>query len=368
MDVCPSTAQGSEKIRRTLITPAFSVNSVACICGFSQFFRANVKNGAVLVVFVGLQRPHANCITKLRIMPVSIQGVIGRISPKTKGMIYGFLGMAGFSVTLPATRVAVAYLNPIVVGLGRALVAAAFAAVLLVMTRQRLPGREQLKGLVIVALGVIVGFPLLSTLAMRELPASHAAIIAGILPLMTAIAAVFRASERPSPGFWVVSVIGGAVVIAFAFVSGAGSLQTADILLFGSIVVCGLGYAEGGRLARDLGGWQVIAWALVLSAPVLVAPVAWAVFQHGLTAPLSAWLGFGYVSLVSQFLAFILWYQGLALGGVARVSQIQLLQPFLTILAAALLLGEAITAMTLGFAFAVVAIVAAGRMMPVIQR
>ena len=290
------------------------------------------------------------------------------VSAESKGFTLGFLAIAGFSLTLPATRVAVAHLDPTLVGLGRSLVAAVLAALLLWLTRQPLPTRSQLKSLVLVAAGVIIGFPLLSAWAMQQLPAAHAAIVIAVLPLFTAIAGAIRMRERPSAGFWITSLAGSALVIAFAVASGAGSLQTADIMLLAAAALCAVGYAEGGRLAKRMGGWQVICWALVLTAPFLVIPVAWAVYRHGISAPTAAWLGFAYVSVISQFFAFFLWYQGLALGGVVRVSQIQLAQPFLTISASALLLGEHITPMMLGFALAVAATIALGRSMPVARR
>ena len=288
---------------------------------------------------------------------------------ETRGLWYGVWGVAGFSLTLPATRVAVAHLDPVLVGLGRALVAAVLAAVLLAVTRQAWPARQHFKSLLIVVAGAIVGFPLLSSWAMRDVPAAHAAIMVGIVPLATTLAAVFRTGERPSLGFWLTSVMGGVTVITFAFISGAGQLQAADILLLMGVAAVALGYAEGGRLAQTLGGWQVICWALVIAAPLLLVPVGWVAWQQDFSGlgdvPWSAWLGFAYVSVVSQWLAFFLWYHGMALGGVARVGQIQLLQPFLTLAAAGLLFGESVTGTILAFAMIMVVIVTVGKNMPV---
>jgi drug/metabolite transporter (DMT)-like permease len=277
------------------------------------------------------------------------------------GLWYGLLGVFSFSLTLPATRVAVAYLDPTVVGLGRALVAAALAALLLKATRQRLPTRAELRSLAIVASGVILGFPFLSAWALRQVPAAHGAIVIGLLPLATAFAAAIRVGERPSWQFWLASLAGSAIVIGFALVSGGGGLQLADLALLAAVAAGALGYAEGGRLARTLGGWQVISWALVLAAPFISIPVGIALWQHGAAAPPSAWLAFSYVAVVSQFLGFFAWYRGLALGGVARVSQIQLLQPFLTLVASALLLHEQITLATVLVALVVMLTVALGR-------
>jgi drug/metabolite transporter (DMT)-like permease len=290
------------------------------------------------------------------------------IDPKMLGLGYGFLGVLGFSLTLPATRAAVTDLDPTIVGLGRAVVAALLAMTALWATHQPLPNRKHWGSLLIVAAGVILGFPLLSAWAMQQLPAAHGAVVLGLMPLATAIAGTFRAGERPSHGFWIASIAGSTTVILFAVISGAGQIQGADVALLGAGVAAAVAYAEGGRLARCLGGWQVISWALVLAAPLLILPVAIAVWQHGLVASPTAWLGFGYVSIVSQFLAFFAWYQGLAMGGVARVGQIQLLQPFLTIFASALLLGEAIAPITIGAAAVVVTTVAFGKKAAVQRR
>ena len=285
---------------------------------------------------------------------------VGHASADRAGLWYGLLGVLSFSLTLPATRVAVAFLDPTVVGLGRALVAALLAAALLAATRQRLPTRAELRSLAIVASGVILGFPFLSAWALRQVPAAHGAIVIGLLPLATAFAAAVRVGERPSWQFWLASLAGSTVVIVFALVSGGG-LEMADLALLGAVAAGALGYAEGGRLARTLGGWQVISWALVLGAPFISIPVGIALWQHGAAAPPSAWLAFSYVAVISQFLGFFAWYRGLALGGVARVSQIQLLQPFLTLVASALLLHEQVTLATVLVALVVMLTVALGR-------
>ena len=284
-----------------------------------------------------------------------------RIKRETLGLGYGFVGVLGFSLTLPATRAAVADLNPIVVGLGRAVVAAVLAMIVLWATRQPLPKRKYWRSLIIVAAGVIFGFPLLSAWAMQQLPASHGAIIIGLIPLATAITATVRVGERPSAKFWLASIVGSLAVVLFTFVSGSGEIQVADVTLLGAVVAAAISYAEGGYLAQIMGGWQVICWALVIASPVLVFPVAIAIFQHGLIASPTAWLGFGYVSIISQFVAFFAWYHGMAIGGIARVSQMQLLQPFLTIMFSALLLGEQITPIMFIAAGVVIASVAFGK-------
>ncbi len=288
-----------------------------------------------------------------------------RVHPENMGLASGFLGVITFSLTLPATHLAVADLDATVVGLGRAVVAAILAVVLLKATRQPLPSQRHLPSFVIIVAGVIVGFPLLSAWAMRSLPAAHGAIILGILPLATAMAGTLRTGDRPSPAFWLCSSLGSTVVVVFAILAGGGSLQMADMALLGAVAAAAIGYAEGGRLSRELGGWQVICWALVLSAPFLAVPVALIIVHQGLHASLQSWLGFGYVSVFSMFLGFFAWYHGLAIGGVARVSQLQLLQPFLTLFASALLLHEQITRITIVTALVVVAMVAVGKKAPI---
>lgn len=277
------------------------------------------------------------------------------------GYAYGLLGVFIFSLTLPATRIAVSELDPIFVGLGRALGAATLAAILLIITRQKLPAWQNLSSLCIVIGGVVIGFPLLSALAMRDEPASYGAVITGLLPLSTALCGVWRGGERPSLHFWMFALAGSGLVLLFALISGAGTIHFADWALLGAVAAAGLGYAEGTVLAKTLGSWQVICWSLVLSVPILL-PI---VLHHAPTSVASvsrlAWGGFFYVSLFSMFLGFFAWYRGLGLGGIARVGQLQLLQPFLTILASAILLGEPLALTTLGFAAGVIVCVALGK-------
>jgi len=282
-------------------------------------------------------------------------------SRENAGYVYGLLGVLGFSLTLPATRIAVADLNPTFVGLGRALVAATLAALLLIVTKQSWPGWANVRSLLVVAAGVVIGFPLLSAWAIQRVPSNHGAIMLGILPLATAVAGALRAGERPSLQFWVTSVAGSLTIVGFALVSGGGTLHLADWALLGAVGSAALGYAEGGRLARTLGGWQVICWALLLAVPFILIPVLVSAASGPPVASPTAWLGFAYVSVVSMLLGFFAWYRGLALGGVARVGQIQLLQPFFTLAASAVLLGEHITPSTIMVAIVVAIIVMIGR-------
>jgi drug/metabolite transporter (DMT)-like permease len=282
-----------------------------------------------------------------------------------RGLLLGFIGVAVFSLTLPVTRLAMADSDPVVFGLGRSLLAGAVAAAILLATRQRRPRGSEWRALAIVAAGVIFGFPLLSAWGMQLVPAAHGGVVLGILPLATAVAGAVLLRERPSPAFWLVSLAGGAAVVGFSLLRGGGSLSFGHLALLGSVACAAVGYAEGARLSRSLGGWQVICWALVLSFPLLLVPVVPAVLAHGLPGSPQSWAAFLYVALFSQLFGFFAWYRGLVVGGVARVSQVQLLQTFMTIAASALLLGETIDALTLGFAVFVVVSVALGRRMPV---
>ena len=290
------------------------------------------------------------------------------MNDEQKGMLLGVVGVTIFSVTLPATRIAVTGLDPVIVGLGRAVVAAAVAAAILTLTRQRLPERRHWRPLVIVAFGVVLGFPLFMTIAMQTVAAAHGGIVLGVLPLATTAAGAVFCGERPSPGFWAVAVLGSALVVGFAIIEGAGALQAADLWLLAAAASGGVGYAVGGELSRSLGGWQVICWALVASLPFIVPPVLWVLPGVDWGAPATVWAGFVYVALFSQLIGFFAWNRGLALGGVARVGQVQLLLLFMTLAFSAVLLGETIGPVMVLFAVAVVGTVALGRRMPVTRR
>jgi drug/metabolite transporter (DMT)-like permease len=280
------------------------------------------------------------------------------INKELWGWIYGFLGVLIFSLTLPATRVAVTELNPIFVGLGRAVIAGILAMILLTITRQSLLPRRFWLRFTVVGVGVVVGFPLLTAIAMKNAPASYGAVITGLIPLATALYGVWRGKEQVSKSFWLFALIGSGLVVIFAVQSGTKSLSATDLALFGAVVAAGVGYGEGAILARTFGAWQVICWSLVLSLPVLL-PIAINSSPTSFNAISSnAWLGFLYVSVFSMFLGFFVWYQGLVWGGIAHVGQIQLLQPFLTILASAILLDETLTLHTLTFALGVIICVA----------
>ena len=263
----------------------------------------------------------------------------------TEGWGSGLLGVIIFSGSLPATRVAVGGFTPVFLTSARAVIAALLGAALLVALRQKRPAARDLGALALVALGVVAGFPLLTALALRHITAAHSIVFVGLLPLVTAIFAVLRGGERPRPAFWLFSITGGLSVAGFALSQSGSASLAGDLLMAGAILLCGLGYAEGATLARRLGGWQVISWALVLALPVM-AIVALATLP-GATLPeswsgigLPAWAGLAYVSVFSMLVGFVFWYRGLALGGIAGVGQLQLLQPFFGLALAALLLHE----------------------------
>lgn len=281
-------------------------------------------------------------------------------TPLWEGYGYGLLGVLVFSLTLPMTRLAVTEMPALLVGLGRALTAAVPAIVLLLATRSRRPNRAEWSGVILAAIGIVIGWPLASTLAMQSVPSSHGAVVNGLLPLSTAAFAALRSGERPSRAFWAWALLGAALVTGYALKQGHGALQTGDLWLLLAVVLGGMGYAEGARASRSLGGWRTICWALAISAPIVLIPVAAMATQISLPSP-QVLAAFAYLAFGSMFLGFFAWYRGLAVGGIARVGQVQLLQPFLTVLSAALLFGEAVQADTFIFAVAVIAVIAGGR-------
>lgn len=286
---------------------------------------------------------------------------------ETRGLWLGLLGVVIFAMTLPMTRLAVGpaadpQLPPLFVTAGRAALAGLLSIVYLVATRAPRPRRAQLPDFAISALGTVVGFPLFLALALREVDAMHAAVVTGVLPLGTAIAAAIAFRQRPSNGFWLCAVLGCALVLGFASMKGGGGWVAADGLLLLAVASASIGYVSGARLAAQMRAEQVICWVLVLSLPLTLpaALAAWPVQP----VRASAWLGFGYVALFSMWLGFFAWYRGLALGGTVRVSQVQLVQPFLALLFAVPVLGETLDATTVAFSLAVIATVFVGKKMP----
>ncbi|POR47903.1 drug/metabolite transporter (DMT)-like permease [Paraburkholderia eburnea] len=279
----------------------------------------------------------------------------------TDGWLCGLAGVLIFSGSLPATRLAVLGLDPLFLTGARATLAGALGALLLMLFRAAQPERREVWPLVIVALGVVVGFPLLTALALQHVSSAHAIVFVGLLPLSTALFGVLRGGERPQPVFWLFSALGSAAVVAFALRHGADASPIGDALMLAAIVVCGLGYAEGARLSRRLGGWQVICWALVISLPVMVPLAWWFMPASFANVGAASWWGLAYVSLFSMLIGFVFWYRGLALGGIAGVGQLQLLQPFFGFVLAALLLHEAVPPAMIAVTAIVIGCVAGAR-------
>ncbi|WP_069849989.1 DMT family transporter [Actinoalloteichus hymeniacidonis] len=267
------------------------------------------------------------------------------------GLGWGLLGVVAFSFTVPLTRITVEAerMPPLFVGSGRAVVAAILAACALSLTRQRVPRGRQWVSVAIVAAGAVAGFPLLTSFALTEAPASHGAVVIALLPAATAVVAVLRTRERPARSFWIAAGTGAVAAVGFAAVQsgGLGRLHGADVLLFAAVIVCAIAYAEGGVLARDLGSWQTISWALVVAAPVMAALAGVSATEQPPTGTLTEWASFAYLSVFSMFLGFVAWYRGLAIGPIAQISQVQLVQPVLSICWAGVLLQEQIHQTTL---------------------
>jgi drug/metabolite transporter (DMT)-like permease len=274
---------------------------------------------------------------------------------RVTGSALGGLGVLAFSMSLPATQIAVADLDPWLVAFGRAVGAALLACAYLRLVRAARPPRRQWRRLAIVAAGVVVGFPLFTSLALTTQTAAHGAVIIAVLPAVTAVFAVLRAGERPPPMFWAASGTGLIAVLVFLVVSAttAGAVGPADLFILAAVVLCGLGYAEGGALARELGGARTICWALVVALPATLPISAVAILTEHPHAHAIAWVAFGYVTVVSMFLGFFAWYAGLARGGVAHVGQTQLAQPVLTLTWSALLLSQPVTLPAIGTAVVV---------------
>lgn len=260
----------------------------------------------------------------------------------TQGWMNGFLGMLIFAGSLPATRLAVAGFSPTFLTCARASIAGIVALLLLLALRQKRPARGDLRAFALVALGVVVGYPLLSALALQHISSARSIVVLGLLPLATAVFGVMRGDARPRAGFWLFSGLGSACIAGFAASGGATGSWRGDLLMLAAIALCAVGYTEGAKLTRRFGGWQVICWGLVLALPLMATLMLLAAPSTFDQVATSAWLGLGYVSLFSMLIGFIFWYRGLALGGIAAVSQLQLLQPFFGLSLAAWLLDETI--------------------------
>ncbi|MFD2468842.1 DMT family transporter [Amycolatopsis silviterrae] len=278
--------------------------------------------------------------------------------PRT-GLWWGLLGVVAFSFTMPFTRVAVENdgFSAMFIGAARAVVAAVLATVALIVTKQRLPRGAQWFRLAVVAGGVVIGFPVLTSYALTTASASHGAVVIALLPAATAVVAVLRTRERPPATFWVLAVVGAAAAIGFAVLQGGGlsGVQWSDALFFGAVLAAAVGYAEGGLLARELGAWQTVSWALVVASPLMVALTVMSMASHPPHATVGEWAAFAYLAVVSMYLGFFAWYRGLGLGPMTQVSQVQLVQPVLSLAWAAVFLGEQLTWQTILGGVAVIA-------------
>jgi drug/metabolite transporter (DMT)-like permease len=280
------------------------------------------------------------------------------LSRERLGLLLGFVGMAIFGGTLPATRIAVAAIDPLALTALRSAIAGLCSLALLIVLRRPLPPRRLWPQLAVAMLGVSVLFPLLMALGMQTVDASHGGVVLGILPIATSLVAVLITHERPKPLFWIASLAGAALVIAFALRQGGGALSAGDLLLFAAVAVSAIGYGFSGRLTAEMPGWEVISWVLVMALPISLPAAALSIPADVGEIGMEPWLALLYVALFSQWIGFFAWNAGMAMGGIARVSQVQLLQPFITFALASFFNGETITLQIVLFAAAVVATVA----------
>lgn len=277
------------------------------------------------------------------------------------GWVNGLIGVLIFSGSLPATRIAVLDFSPVFLTVARATIAGLLALCVLLLFKEKRPAKEQFLSLAIVAVGVVLGFPLLTALALQYVTSAHSIVFIGLLPLATAVFGVMRGGEHPRPAFWLFSILGSLLVVGFAIAQGLSASPMGDIFMLLAVILCGLGYAEGAKLSKSIGGWQVISWALVLSLPLMI-PLTFVLLPSSFTGVSSgAWIGLAYVSLFSMLIGFVFWYRGLVQGGIAAVGQLQLLQPFFGLMLAATLLHEQVSIGMLGVTVGVILCVAGSR-------
>lgn len=283
-------------------------------------------------------------------------------------MLIGFIGILIFSLTLPISKIAVVSFSPYFIAFGRAALAGLVALAYLTYKQAPLPSKADLAKFAVIALGVVFGFPIFTTLAMQEGSSSHGAVILGMMPLATTVIGVIRFRERPSLGFWLVSMLGAGLVVVYALLKSSGSFTYIDgLLVLGGICAC-VGYVEGGELSRRMNPRIVISWALVVALPINIVASYFTFSSIYWTANAIAWTSFVYLSIFPMYLGFFFWYEGLAVGGIARVSQVQLIQPFCTLIASSIFLGDQITLMNMVFAFLVVSTVILSKRMLVKRR
>ncbi|MEP6355802.1 MAG: DMT family transporter [Hyphomicrobiales bacterium] len=272
------------------------------------------------------------------------------------GLFLGLIGVVIFSGTVPATRLAVSELDPWFVTFARAAIAGSIAAMILLATRRTLP-KAFWKFSTLSSLCLVIGFPGFLSLALLTVPASHSGVVLGLLPITTAIFSVLFADERPSISFWIWSTLGALLIIVFTLRDGAPGFEIGDLWLVAATLSASFGYVFSGKISRQKPGWEVICWQLIIAAPFIIAGTLWFWDDAIFTARPSTQLGFAYVSLFSMLIGFFAWNAGLALGGIARVGQLQLLQTFFTLAIAAVVLEETISSETLFFATAIVVVI-----------
>ena len=283
------------------------------------------------------------------------------LSIETKGMLIGFVGISIFSLTLPFTQMAVYEMSPFFVAFARASIAGICALILLIFTKSKFPNKIQIRRLIIIVIGVIYGFPIFTSIAMKTLPSSHSGIVLGILPLAMSLFAAIKYKEKPSSSFWIISIFGTFIVISYTFMDNNGSLMIEDLWLLFAILFAAIGYSEGGKLAKEMGSIGVISWALVISLPINLF-ASYLFYEINYTSiSFQAIISLTYVGLFSMFIGFFFWYKGIAIGGISRVGQVQLIQPFLTIVGAYFLTNEKITTLNILFAFMVLIVIIIGR-------
>ena len=283
------------------------------------------------------------------------------LSNETKGMLIGVIGITMFSLTLPFTQMAVKELSPFFVAFCRATIAGFCALTLIILGKYKLPTKNQIKRLIIIAIGIVYGFPIFTSMAMTTLPSSHSGIVLGILPLTMSVLAAIRYKEKASLAYWITSIIGASLVITYAFIDNNGFLIKEDLWLLFAILFVSIGYSEGGNLSKEMGSIAVVSWALVLTLPFNIIATYFFYETSFSSVSLQALISLSYVGLFSMYIGFFFWYKGIAIGGISRVGQVQLIQPFLTIFAAFFLTNEKITFLNILFALMVLVVIIVGK-------
>ena len=282
-------------------------------------------------------------------------------SNETKGMLIGLIGISMFSLTLPFTQMAVKEMSPFFVAFSRATIAGFCALILLILGKYKLPTKNQIIRLIIIAIGIVYGFPIFTSMAMTTLPSSHSGIVLGILPLTMSVLAAIRYNEKASMAYWITSIIGASLVVTYAFIDNNGFLIKEDLWLLFAILFVSIGYSEGGNLSKEMGSIAVVSWALVITLPINIIATYFFYKTSFSSVSFQALISLSYVGLFSMYIGFFFWYKGIAIGGISRVGQVQLIQPFLTIFAAFFLTNEKITFLNILFALMVLVVIIVGK-------